>query len=496
MLRPALICLGLLALILVFPLLLPGNGLWLIPALILAPFAPWLCVRLSRAPLKRDGWRDNADALRSEQPKTVCVEPAILIGQRWLQADVWMPFERTEGERFRSHSSAIALSAAIALTDEQVADENSVNGYTAHEIAEWETSLGIQAVNFRRNHPVLDAARYCGFPGVIAADGRELRAYFAGSAALIHECHTVLDGIERPLNQSDLEQAAALPANVLCYATGVVRDGNLSDVCFLGAVLPVARYSVSPDALAAGQELHRMGIRVTLNRSDPWALANARSMGIDWPDDEGEPCTLYLLAERQGPEQTRRFEAPVLELMDAYRQERYQCLLCALFGLVLWPSATLSAYPWPFLIALVTFCLTILISRGAVFPAPPERSPRTFLMPLIPGFLLPLIMWFFIDRVARETSPDVGACMVVFEGAVLAMWRLLLLNQTPKGIYTILIGGVICLAAVFGSVLLATVSTVNWVRFAFEAVAGILIGVAVIVSHRLLSPKELDEGSP
>ena len=488
MLRSALICLILLAVVLVFPLIRPGNLIWLVPAFVLAPLAPWLCVRLNRVPLEEHGWSDLSGGLRGDVPRTVCVEPAMLVGHRWLQADVWLPFERTEGERFRSKGSAMLLATAVALTDDLAADETSVNGYTAAEIAEWENSLSIRPENIRVNSPRLDTARYCGFPGVVVRDGPGIRAWFVGGTALVNECHTVHDGVERLLTREDRHRLQALPVNALCYATAPVYDGSLGDVCFIGAVLPVARYSVSPDALTAAQNLHRMGVRVTLDRSDPWALENARAMGIEWPEDEGEAGAMVLRASNFGPTQPRRFDLPVIHLAEAVRQEKYQRMLCAVFGLALWPASTLNAYPWPFLIALTALCLTILISRGSRFPSPRVGSLRPFLLPLIPGFLLPLILWFFMERLAHMSGPAVGICLVVLESSVLAMWRLLLVKGR-RGAQTAALGAVICVTALFGSILLMSAfGAISWIHFAFESIAGILTGVAVIVSHRLLAP--------
>ena len=59
MLRQALICAGLLALVLALPFLMPGSIVWLVPALLLAPLAPWLCVRANRHAIPHPDWEDN-----------------------------------------------------------------------------------------------------------------------------------------------------------------------------------------------------------------------------------------------------------------------------------------------------------------------------------------------------------------------------------------------------------------------------------------------------
>lgn len=486
MLRQALICAGLLALVLALPFLMPGSIVWLVPALLLAPLAPWLCVRANRHAIPHPDWEDNTDLLDADRVDTVCIPPSLLVGRRWLQAEIWLPFERIGGERFRSQKGAMALSAAIALTDECAARENSAEGFSAEDVGQWEQALGIQSKNFKLRYPRMDDARYCGFPGVIVLDGKSLRAYFVGGPALLAECRRVLDGAERNLTADDRERLRDIPSRALCYATAVIIDGHLQEVCYIGSVLPVARYGVSPDALAAGQRLHRMGIHVTLDGSDAWALENARAMGVEWPEDEGRTGVLRLRGTHPDAEQPREFDRPVLTLMRASRQERYHRLLCGLFGLMLWPCATLSREPWPFLIGLTCLCLCILVTREHIFPQPPRYGPRSFFTPLAPGVLLPLILWFFIQYVAKGESAEAGAYMVVCEAVVFSLWRMSLLLGQPGGVRTLLLGGLICLIAFFAIVLLTDNGT--WVSAAFGGVAGVLIGIAVIVAHRFLSP--------
>ena len=486
MLRQALICAGLLALVLALPLLAPDSIGWLIPALLLAPLAPWLCVRLNRRAIPHPDWDDNADHLDADRIDTVCIEPSLLVGRRWLQAEIWLPFERVGGERFRSQKGAMALSAAIALTDECAVSENSAEGFSAPDIAEWEQALGISSRNFKLRNPRMDDARYCGFPGVVVLDGQRLRAYFVGGPALLAECRRVLDGAERSLTAEDRERLRDLPSRALCYATALLIDGHLQQVCYIGSVLPVARYSVSPDALAAGQRLHRMGFHVTLDNRDAWALENARTMGVEWPEDDGRTGILRLHGTHPDAEQPREFDRPVLALIRAARQERYHRLLCGLFGLMLWPCATLSREPWSFLISLLCLCLTILITREQIFPPPPRYGPRNFLTPLAPGILLPLIIWFFIEYIAKGESMVAGAYMIVSEAIVFSVWRLSLLLGQPGGLRTLLLGCVICLIA-FSAVVLLTANG-TWVSAAFGGVAGVLVAVAVIVAHRVLAP--------
>ncbi|MBR5344710.1 MAG: hypothetical protein IK127_02690 [Clostridia bacterium] len=489
MLRQALICAALLAFVLALPLLAPGSIGWLIPAFFLAPIAPWLCVRLNRRAVSHRDWESNADHLDADRIDTVCIEPSLLIGRRWLQAEIWLPFERVGGERFRSQKGAMALSAAVALTDECVQNENSAEGFSAQDISEWEQALGISSRNFKLRNPRMDDARYCGFPGVIVLDGKSLRAYFVGGPALLTECRRVLDGTERNLTTDDRERLRDIPSRALCYATALLIDGHLQEVCYIGSVLPVARYGVSPDALAAGQRLHRMGIHVTLDTQDTWALENARAMGVEWPEDDGRTGVLHLRGVHPDTEQPHEFDRPVLALIRASRQERYHRLLCGLFGLMLWPCATLSREPWPFLIALLCLCLTILITRDQVFPPPPRYGPRSFLAPLAPGVLLPLIIWFFIEYIAKGDSTTAGAYMIISEAIVFSIWRVSLLLGQPGGFRTLLLGSLICLIAFSAIVLLTTNGT--WISASFGSVAGVLVAVAVIVGHRVLGMEKV-----
>ncbi len=489
--RLALICVALLALVLGIPLLMPGSLLWFIPAFFLAPLAPWLCVRASRRTLKDEDWGDNSDRLQADTIDTVCIDPALLIGRRWLQARVWLPFDAIEGERFRSHTGAAAMSAAIALTESCAADERSVTGFAREDIREWVSSLGVNADNFRRLHPRVDDARYCGYPGVIVMDGKELRAYFVGGATLVQECRRVLDGSSRIMMRDDRERLRDLPADALCYATAPVIDGKLGEVCYLGAVQPVARYSVSAEALEAGRRLHRRGIRVTLGREDPWMLQNARDMGVEWPEDDGAPNVFRPRALHMDAEQPRDFDRPVREWLLRARQEAYHCVLCALFGLMLWPASLLEREPWWFLLALLTMCLSILIAKDHAFPTPPLRTVRSFVTPLAPGFLLPLIVWFFIEVIAKRSGSHAGAMMAVTEGCVYALWRLSLIASQPAGHRTVGIGAGVCLIAVSLATLL--LNDVKWISAAFGGVAGMLIAIAVIITHRYLSP-EVEDG--
>ena len=458
----------------------------LIPALALAPLAPLLCSRSTRRAFTHPDWRCLPENMEAQNLKKVTVDPALLIGKTWLQAELWMPFDKVDGERFRGQQGMMRLAAAIALTDECIDPAGSVSGCTPEEIAEWENSLNINRENIRRQNPKLDDARVSGFPGVIVMEGTGLRAYFVGSPSIMQACHLVQDGTERPLTAEDRNRLIYLPSNTLCYATGPVVDGKLGALCYLGAVRPVKRASPSVEALQAGQKLHRMGIIVCLSRSDRWSLETVRQMGIEWPEDEGSRDVLELIPRHEGDDQTRDFAAPVLKLIRERGEERYYRLLVSMFGLLLWPAATLCGGKFPFLLGLGCLCAGILLSREISLPRPPEHSNRSFLIPLIPGVLLPMVLHLFFSAVMREQRhADAGAMLCVAEASIFTLYYLSILLYDPRGMLRLAAGAAICLIGVLAAYL--TLDSTELITLLFGFLAGMLCGVAVLVSHRYLA---------
>lgn len=457
----------------------------LAPALLLAPLAPLLCCRSIRRTCVHPDWQYLPENMEANRLRSVCVPPSLLVGRSWLQAELWMPFSRIDGERFRGQKGMMRLAAAIALTDDCIDPNGPVSGCSPEEIAEWENSLSISAANIHRQNPRLDSARVSGFPGAVVMDGKDLRAYFVGSPAIIQACHRVLDGEDRPMTAEDRTRLADTPANTLCYASSLVKDGKLESLCYLGAVRPVRRSSPSPEALRAGERLHGLGISVCLARDDRWTLETVREMGIEWPEDEGGADVLEVLPAHEGDEQPRDFSEPVLRLLEHRKEERYYRLLTAMFGLLLWPAATLCHKQYPFLISLACFCAAILLTRELALPRPPRHSNRSFLIPMIPGVLLPAALYFFIGQYQHA-----GDMLCAAEASVYALFFLSLLLQDRKAIPRIAGGAAVCLIGVLTVFLIALGGTDDLLTLLFGFLGGMLCGITVLVSHRFLASGE------
>ncbi len=452
----------------------------LAPALLLSPLAPLLCCRSIRRPYLDPDWQCIPENMETSHLQSVCVPPAMLIGKTWLQAELWMPFQRIDGERFRGQKGMMRMAAAIALTDSCIDPGGPVSGCTPEEIAEWERSLSISPENIRRQNPRIDDARVSGFPGVVVLDGRDLRAYFVGSPSLIQACHRLLDGEERPMTAEDRTRLAELPANTLCYATSPVIDGKLESLCFLGAVRPVRRSSPSVEALRAGEKLHGMGITVCLSRDDRWSLETVRGMGIEWPEDEGSVSTLELRPVHDRDEQPADFAEPVLGLIARRAEERYYRLLTAMFGLMLWPAATMCGSQFPFLVGLACLCASIVLARDLDLPKPPRHTLRSFLIPMIPGVLLPAALYFFIGQMKNA-----GDMLCIAEASVFSLFFLSVLLPCRKAILRLAAGAAVCAVGVLVICLTFTLPDILMLIFGF--LGGMLCGVAVLISHRFLA---------
>ena len=401
-------------------LLLPKPW-YLLPALFLCPMAPLMAMRQIRQPWRHRDWAIYPAGADLSRMRGFCIDPELLIGQRGVTAEVWMPFEPMPAERFRSRSGAVALAAAAALISGHLPpdpDEPS----THLEPAKWLASLGIQPENFKRVNPFLDEATYHGYRGVVVADGPGERAYFCGGAAIVQRCAQVLDGVARPLLPADRERLSqVLPPDVLCYATAPVAEGRLGELCFLGAIRPSTRCTPSHEALQAGEAVQRMGYHIVLSTIRQSSLQAVQAMGIDWPEDDGSPDLLELRARHEPDAQTRRFDLALESLLRYDDQERKRRILAAWLGLLLWPCATLCASQWPLVAGLLCCCAGILLSRRLPVPIRRGFSWQTLAIASVPGVLIPVLTGLLLPRLSQTAAAIAGGMMLMAEASFWAL---------------------------------------------------------------------------
>ncbi len=468
----------------------------LIPALVLCPLAPLLCMRGNRLPWKDPVWQANPETVDVRRIRGVVIDPKLLIGQMRISAEAWLPFEMTTAERFRGKSGALALSAAVALTDGCLAGEEGVSFHGAEEVGQWEAALGIVPDNFKRRSPMLDSAKYHGYTGVVVKDGAEVRAYFVGGSALAGHCVRILDGTERPILPADREKLAAfVPANALCYASAPVRDGRLDGLCWLGAVRPVLQCRVSEAAMAAGERLHEQGLTVALSGKSRWNLQTVRGMGIDWPEDDSSP-EFVELALKDPERQDKDFAAPLESLAAHAGRDRSRRLLAAWMGLMLWVSAAACRSQWPLVIGLFSLCGGILLCRKSEIPAADGPAWKPFVLSGIPGVLIPVVMALFLPQLRNTSAETAGALMLAAEASVFAVWfpwtirhqtklafelPLLFRHHTPSGWQMV---GLAILGCLLGLMLVMLVTPDDLLAVLFGVIAGLLAGLSVTILWR------------
>ena len=413
---------GLLTLAFLLTLFLPWPGA-LIPALVLCILAPVQCTGAIREPWDNPDWTyspPNADVLRM---KGVCLDPWLFIGDRRITAEIRLPFEASTAERFRSKPGAMALSAAIALTDDCAAQQEGSIFTSAEEIRRWERAMGIVPENFKTRNPRLDDAKYRGYRGVVVRDGEGERAYFVGDAGISQICSMILDGTPRVMTKPDLEQLHLhVPAQSLCYVTATVTEGRLSDLCYLGSVLPAQSSLPSREAVESGMALNDRGYGIMLNGNAGLTLQVVQNMGIEWPEDNGDRRYIELIPRHGEEEQPRDFDAAVASLQHHALRERNKQLLAAMLGLLLWPCATLCSAQWPLLLGLGCLCASILFCRNIPFPADSASSLRRYWVPLIPGLVLPLAVALFLPQMEQQDAAAVGVFMLMATAGVVSFW--------------------------------------------------------------------------
>ena len=401
-------------------LVLPGRW-YLLPALLLCPLAPILAMRQLQQPWRHPDWTCYPDKADLSRLQGICVDPELLIGQRGMTAEVWMPFEPVAAERFRSKSGAVALAAAAALISGHLPpDPDTPDEWL--EPQRWLSALGIQPDNFKRVNPFLDEATYHGYRGVVVSDGPGERAYFCGNPAIVQRCVHVLDGVSRRLLPDDRERlAAALPSDALCYATAPVEDGKLGELCFLGAIRPASRCTPSVEALDAGEAVQRAGYHIMLTTARQGSLQAVRAMGITWPEDDGSPDLVELRPRHEPDAQTRRFDLALDSLLAHGEHERRRRIMAAWFGLLLWPCATLCASRWPLVVGILCCCAGILLSRGLPIAFSRSVTWQTLVIASLPAVLIPILMALFLPQLQNESAAMAGGMTLLAEAAFWAL---------------------------------------------------------------------------
>ena len=398
----------------------------LAPCLALALFAPMICAQLSRRAWESEDWKADPPFILPRRLKGICVEPSLLIGERRISGEIWLPFECVTAERFRSKSGALALSAAVALTDDLISHVEGIPLHDRTEVASWELAMSIQPGNFKSRNERIDVARYHGYNGVIVRDGGEERAYFLGGPSIAQCCVYILDGTERIMMREDRERLALnVPANALCYITAQVVNGHLDRICYLGAVRPTIRCLPDPEALNLVRQLERKGIATALRTDDRWALETVRSMDINLPEDDYQSSFVQLTALRDRRERQTTF----VQAVDSLRrhcglQQQFEWT-AAIGGLLLWICSLLTLSQWPVLLALTSLCVSLVLCRKIDLLQRPFKTLVPLLAPLIPGVLIPMVMGLFLPQLSNASKVTAGAVMLLAEAGVFTLYPLL-----------------------------------------------------------------------
>ena len=473
----------------------------LIPAVPLCLLAPLFCMRGNRLPWKHRDWLCNPAFPDTAHLAGVSIDPELMIGEKRITAEAWIPFDYVTAERFRSKSGAMALSAAIALTDQCAADEEGVPFHGVHEIKAWESALGIIPENIRKTYPILDTAKFRGFRGTVVRDGQDVRAYFVGGPSIIQLCSRLLNGQESQMKNHERDRLLSLiPANALCYASAPIRDGKLDGLCYLGAVRPILQCMPSEEAQAAAERVHSMGFHVMLDAKSSWVLQTVRGMGIDWPEDDGSPDTVEMRQRNPEAEASRDFSEPLASLLRHGALERNRRILAMLPGALLWICATQCSMKWPLLIGMICYCAGILLCLNAVIPVKEQLCWKQLALTALPGILMPVVMSLYLPKLQSASAGPAGAVMLVTEAAVFSLWFPWLIRhsssvafvlpwlkaKTPGGWQAVILAFLICLLG-FSLVLLIVRAQLITVMFGF--IAGLLTGMSVLLVYHQMDLK-------
>ena len=328
------------------------NAIWFaLPAALLGLALAALALRRPGRPRQSD-WVLSPPELPQSQLRTVCVEPRLLVGERQLSLQLWLPLLPAPPERFRSSPGALLLSAAMALTADRLPP---LRGWTS---GDWLSLLHISEENFRKKHPAVGTMAVAGFQGTLVLDGLAQRAYFSGGPELAAACALVLDGTERPLGRRDAARLAALPPDCWCFATCAVQHGEPGPLVYLGAVRPVELLQHAPAALAAVEALRRIGVSTRqLPAEEPLRQGEAElreaAAALGYLEEMPGPGTLCV---RAGSGADGDFSAPVLEMLRRARAQRAATARAQLLALALALAGLFSGAD----------ALSLLLSLGAL----------------------------------------------------------------------------------------------------------------------------------
>ena len=247
-----------------------------------------LLLAYQRQPPLAGNWL--ADPLSEDPlPRTVCLETSLFAeGFQWV-ADVWTPLEKLSHTDFRGSTQALMLSAAAALTVEQLPEEDrAISG-------EWLSSLGVRVERYHQRFPVADETLYEGFHGVAVKDGAGQRAYFTGDSRLISRCTRLVDrGRWRPIVQGDRERLERLPEDAIYYATAEITGDGLGKLLLLGCIRPRQAVKPSLEAIAAADRIRAYGFDLRWLPPLRGQPNPVRELGLPYESWDGEAPALRL----------------------------------------------------------------------------------------------------------------------------------------------------------------------------------------------------------
>ena len=335
-------------------------------------------------------WLLEPEELPREELKAVAVPPSLITGQHRLSATVWAPLQPVPEEDFRRQQGALMLSAAIALTQDQLPSGGLFP--PAERRGEWIRGLRIDADNFRRKHPQLEMARVDGCEGPLVLDGLRRRAWFVGDIGLARHCTYIQTGTARAIGQRDRAQIEQLAPGAICYATCDITNRGAGPLTYLGAVCVQEQAAVSVTFLRARQELRDEGVETMLQPA-PRAELNAAMEILQEPLEVAQIPQRGVMAVTP-LEDDKDFSAPV-QTMWKDRTERTSRLLRGRALTVVLAAAAILSGCGVWAVAAAFAALTLRIGQGDNLARPGSPSRLNLLLCALPA-LLPVVLPAFL----------------------------------------------------------------------------------------------------
>ena len=349
-------------------------------------------LRQTEKPHQIADWLLEPEELSREELKAVAVPPSLITGQHRLSATVWAPLDPVPEEDFRRQQGALMLSAAIALTQDELPSGGLFP--PAERRGEWIRGLRIDADNFRRKHPRINTARVDGCEGPLVLDGLRQRAWFVGDIGLARRCTYIQAGTARAIGQRDCARIEQLAPGAICYATCDITSRGAGPLTYLGAVYVQEQAAVSVTFLRARQDLRDEGVE-TLLQPAPRAELNAAMEILQEPMEVAQLPQQGVMAVTP-MEDDKDFSAPV-QTMWKDRAERASRLMRGRALTVALAVAAIAAGCGLWAVAAAFAALTLRIGQGDSLNRPGSPSRLNLMLCALPA-LLPVLLPAFLAR--------------------------------------------------------------------------------------------------